>query len=170
MSIIAGNFVGMYSTLGKTLILTDENGNELTGVITENSQVFDVKPSDVKINKIFAGEEGIQVGENTIVYRTEMASYLIDPGKTCSIPLEAYNMYDYTKVQCIIVSFSVDYESSVETIGVSVGDHIFSATSFNKLSDITKNSTTNSIDLNITNNSDNIYEIFYFTYHEDMED
>ena len=35
-----------------------------------------------------------------------------------------------------------------------------------KVSNITKNSETKSIDLNITNDSKDIYEIIYFTYKE----
>ena len=32
---ISGNLVGSYSQIGKTFILTDENGNELTGVVVD---------------------------------------------------------------------------------------------------------------------------------------
>ena len=39
---ISGNMVGSYSQLGKTFIITDADGNELTGVVTENVQIFDI--------------------------------------------------------------------------------------------------------------------------------
>ena len=61
-NVIMGNMCGAYSNIGKSMVITDETGVELTGIIVDNITVFDATPSDVKINKIFAGEEGVQVG------------------------------------------------------------------------------------------------------------
>ena len=49
---------------------------------------------------------------------------------------------------------------------VSMNDGLFSVETSKKISNITKNSETKSIDLNITNDSKDIYEIIYFTYKE----
>lgn len=59
---ISGNMVGMYSSMGKTFIFEDEDGNELTGVITGNETIFNATPADVRFNKTFANDEGMQVG------------------------------------------------------------------------------------------------------------
>jgi hypothetical protein len=63
---ISGNMVGMYSTLGKTFIFEDSDGNEVTGVITEQMTILDVTDSDVRKGVIYAGDEGIRVGTQEI--------------------------------------------------------------------------------------------------------
>ena len=47
MSII-GNMAGCYSPMGKTFIIEDENGNEITGVVTEQEQIFTATDNDVR--------------------------------------------------------------------------------------------------------------------------
>lgn len=168
---IYGNVVGSSGgILGKTVEIISDDGVNLMGVVVDQEQILDAKPSDVRIGKKVVTDSGVIEGTNTINYRTEMASYLILPGANFSIPLNGYNMYDYTKLQCVIVLFNSDYNSNVETMGITVGNCVFSTSTSEKLSDITKNSSTGSIDLNITNDSENIYEIFYFTFHEESED
>lgn len=63
---IMGNLVGSYSQLGKTVIIIDENNNEFTGVIVDKEQIFDALPSDVKAGKVFANDDGVQVGTAVI--------------------------------------------------------------------------------------------------------
>lgn len=59
---IMGNMVGSYSNLGKTLVLEDEHGNELYAVVTDQEHIFDAEPHDVRLDKVFAGDNGVQVG------------------------------------------------------------------------------------------------------------
>lgn len=59
---IFGNVVGGGSGFGKTIILEDESGNQIIGIVTESLQVFDATPADVKIGKKFASDNGIEVG------------------------------------------------------------------------------------------------------------
>lgn len=61
-NVIMGNMVGAYSQLGKTIIIQDEEGEEVTGVIVAQEAVFTATPEDVRFNKTFANDEGIQVG------------------------------------------------------------------------------------------------------------
>lgn len=167
MSKIYGSATGGFG-MPKTFVLTDKNGNEFTGVVTNSVQVFDATKADVKVGKIFASSDGIQTGEDTKTYRVTMCTRLIYPNENCSIPLSNYDRYDYTGFQGLIVLYSSDYSTNAETIGVTIGDSVFSAKTSEKISDITKNSNTKSIDLNITNNSENIYSIRYFTYREEV--
>lgn len=168
--VISGNMVGGGSAPLKTVILEDENGNEVVGIVTESPVILTARPSDIKIGKTAAIDSGVVEGENTINYRTEVSNRLILPGEDFSIPLYDYNQYDYTKFQCIIVVFDSDYNTNVELLGVSINDSIFSAETSEKVSDITKNHNTKSIDLNLTNTTDKIYSIRYFTYHEELEE
>ena len=77
---ISSGLVGSYSQLGKTFIFADEDGNELTGVITEQVTILNVTDGDVRKGVIYAGDEGIRVGA------LEMPSYtyaLIDESNLC---------------------------------------------------------------------------------------
>lgn len=163
-----GNPVGGFC-YPKTYILTDENGNEMaTGVVVGEKTVFDATPADVRVNKVFASDEGVLTGTDTKTYRTTMASRIIKPGESLSIPLTYYNAYDYTKFQGVIVLHNSNYNTTVNTIGVTVGDSVFSIDT-SKLSNITKNAETKSVDFNIANTTTNTYEIFYSTYREEQE-
>ena len=104
--------------------------------------------------------------KNIPAYETRMSSLTVEPNETCSIPLSSEERYNYTKFQCIIAVYNSDYSTNMVTKYVSMNDGLFSVETSNKVSNITKNSNTKSIDLNITNNSQDTYIIIYFTYKE----
>lgn len=164
---ISGNMVGMYSTFGKTLVLVDEDGNEITGVITENVQVFDATPADVKIGKIFAGDEGVKEG-TAKTYRTTCGRIGIAPGELAVIPLSKYNSYDYTELQCIISEFNTTLLNSVSAIKVVINDKIYVVNSINSVADVTKDVDSKSINLNFINDGENDIVIHFFTYREEV--
>lgn len=171
MSIIYGNMVGSSGgMLGKTVEILSDDGVDLMGVVVDQETVLTAKPSDIRVGKKAVTDNGVIEGTNTINYRTYTASRVILPGESFSIQLDAYNQYDYTKFQGIIVLFSSDYSTNVNTMGITVNDNVFSIETSEKLSDITKNTNTKSIDFNITNSTENIYEVFYFTYREIEEE
>lgn len=59
---IIGNMVGSYSSMGKTMIIVDENGNEFLGVVTDSEVIFTATDSDVRKGKVYASDEGVSVG------------------------------------------------------------------------------------------------------------
>ena len=59
---ISGNMVGTYSQIGKTFILVDGNGNELTGVVVDSETVFTAVDSDVIKGKVYASNNGVSTG------------------------------------------------------------------------------------------------------------
>jgi hypothetical protein len=59
---INGNMVGSYSQIGKTFILVDESGKELTGVVVEQETVFTATDNDVRSGKVYASNDGVSVG------------------------------------------------------------------------------------------------------------
>lgn len=59
---IAGNLVGSYNSIGKTFILVDENGNELTGVVVDQETIFTATDNDVREGKVYASDNGVSVG------------------------------------------------------------------------------------------------------------
>ena len=59
---ISGNMVGSYSSLGKTFILQDEDGNEITGVVVDSEIIFTATDSDVRAGKVYASNDGVSIG------------------------------------------------------------------------------------------------------------
>lgn len=165
---IYGNMTGAYSSLGKTFVFTDENGKEFAGVVVEKEEVFDAKPSDVRINKTFVNSDGIMTGENTITYRTTQSNRLVLPGESYSIPLSQDDRWNYTKFQCVIAQYNTSINDSTAVDKVVLFDNVYATGSTTSLSNITKNEEEKSIDLNITNDTDNTY-IIYFTTYKDEE-
>lgn len=161
--IISGNMVGGGAPL-KTLILTDESGNEVVGVVTENVQAFSATPADVRINKTFVSDNGIETGENTITYRTEQGFQLIRPGQDFVIQLKEYNQYNYTGLQCMIAPFNTSSNDSVAVDMVVLRNGVFKVNSTEQVASVTKDDIAKSINFNINNTSDNFYCIYYFTY------
>lgn len=61
MSII-GNMVGCYSPMGKTFIIEDENGNEITGIVVDQETIFTATAADIVKGKVAGTEDGVVVG------------------------------------------------------------------------------------------------------------
>jgi hypothetical protein len=59
---ISGNMVGSYSAIGKTFILVDEDGNEITGIVVNKETIFTAKDEDVRAGKVYASDDGVSVG------------------------------------------------------------------------------------------------------------
>ena len=57
--------------------------------------------------------------------------------------------------------------NSVNTNMIVLNNGVYEVNSTNKLADVSKNTETKSVDLNITNDSENYYLIHYFTYREE---
>ena len=163
-NVIYGNVVGGGTAPLKTLIIDDGSGNEIVGIVTESIQVFDATPADVRINKTFVSDNGIETGENTITYRTEQGFQLVRPNKDFILPLSEYNKYNYTELQCMIAPFNTTVEDSVAVDKVVLKNSVFAVNSIEQLSVVTKDNNSKSINLNITNTSEKIYCIYYFTY------
>ena len=166
MSNIFGNVVGGPG-VPKTFIIEGEDGTEIIGTVVGNETLLTATPDDIRKGKIAATDDGIVEGTKDIpAYSTRSAYRLVANNKSLSIPLNENDRYDYTKFQCIVAVYSSDYSNTAITKYVSINDVLFSVETNEKVSDITKNHNTKTIDLNITNNSGSNYLIFYFTYKE----
>lgn len=164
---INGNMIGIGSVPLKTVILEDESGNTITGVVTESKVIFDATPADVRIGKTFASDEGICHGENTITYRTSEGSELVLPGEDFSIiGLYSYNKYRYTKLQCVISKYTSSTDkTAIEKIVLN--DNVYNVGSSNVISTVTKDDKEKTINLNISNDTNDTYIIYFFTYSEE---
>ena len=169
MSII-GNMAGCYSPMGKTFVIIDENGNEITGVVTEQEQIFTATDNDVREGMVYAGDSGVSTGTKNIpAYHTTEGIKIITSGETFSITLNDVsnlNRYDYTKLQAIICPYNTSLSTSVSAEQVVIEDKVYTVQTTVAIADITKNESSKSIELGITNNSSKKYIIRYFTYKE----
>ena len=164
---IYGNMVGGGGSLGKSVLIRDEDGIELVGVVTGQETIMTATENDVREGKVFASENGITTGTKRIpAYETTQSSWLVLPNENYSIPLGSYDKYDYTKIQGIIAKYNSKANQRMSAEKVIIGDNVYAVNSSEALSTITKNADTKSIDLNIVNNTSNIYIIYYFTYKE----
>ena len=103
---ISGNMVGMYSTIGKTFILEDEEGNELTGVITEQMTILDVTDRDVRCGVVYAGDEGIRTGIQEFPQYTYA---LINTSGLCSEVCGTSKSYDGIEGYIAILYYDTNY-------------------------------------------------------------
>lgn len=166
MSIVYGCPSGGFG-MPKLIEIVDGNGDTFIGAVTDSEVALDATRADVKVGKMFAANEGIQEGEDTRTYRTTHASCLVLPGENFTIPLDKYDGYNYTKFQAMIAEFNTTQMDSISVDKVVLNDKVYNTNSTVKLSDITKNSSTKSVDLNITNSTDKTYVIHYSTYKEE---
>lgn len=168
---IYGNVVGGNSgAIGKTFILEDPSGLEITGVVTENERVFNATPNDVRTGCVCVTGDGIITGTKDIpAYRTSVGNDLIFPNEDFIITsLSQFEQYDYTQIQCIINIFNTDIAHSLVTEKVVISDGVYNVSGDIKISSITKDNENKTIKLNINNNTKNTYLIRYFTYKEEI--
>lgn len=62
MSVIYGNVVGGSSGFGKTFLLEDENGNQLTGIVVDELTIFTATAEDIKLGKVAGTDSGVVTG------------------------------------------------------------------------------------------------------------
>jgi len=165
---ISGNMVGSYSQFGKTFILTDENGNELTGVVVGQKTVFTANAAeDIREGKVAATDEGVVTGKVAIPnYETTEGYKIITAGSPFSVTLSRGDRYDYTRLQVIICNFNTTILNSVSSEKVSIEDSVYEVNSTTSISSVVRNAENKSIDLGISNDTDNIKIMRYFTYRE----
>ena len=163
---IYGNATGGFG-MPKIIEIADNNGNTLIGTVTDSEVVLDATRADVKVGKKFASNDGIEEGTDTKTYRTTHGIKAILSGEQISIPLEKYDSYNYTKFQAMIAEFNTTQDDSVSVIKISLNDSVYDVNSTIKLANVTKNASSKSIDLNVTNNTDNVLIVHYNTYKEE---
>lgn len=168
---INGNAVGGIVGYGKTFILTDENGNELTGVVVDEEVILTADPvKDIREGKVAATDAGVVTGSKNIpAYRTEQGVTVISDGDAFTLnDLTEYDMYNYTELQCIIAPLTSDAMASVASDKIVLYDNVYSTNAETSLAVVSKDFDNKLINLNIQNNSGKNYVVHYFTYKEEI--
>ena len=160
---IYGNAIGGTAPL-KTLIIEDENGNVLTGVVTDSVVIFDADPtSDIRAGKKAVTDLGMVVGSAIIPnYETYTGTKAVQKGKLFTIPLP--DGHSYTKMQAIICPFNTSTANSVGAEKVVIDNKVFNVQSIEPLSSIVVDFEKNAVDFGITNTTENTCLIRYFMY------
>lgn len=168
-NVIYGNMVGGGAAPLKTLILEDESGNEVIGVVTGSEVIFTATDNDVRKDMIYASDNGVSIGTKVIpAYHTFAGTKVIAKGKTVTISTlnTDVDVYDYTKLQTLICLFNTNISNSVAAEKISVDDSVYNVKSTEAIATIVKDHDTKTINLNITNDSDKNWILRYFGYKE----
>jgi hypothetical protein len=148
-------------------LIVDEDGNQLFATFTEQEILTNATANDIRIGKTAVTENGLVEGENTITYRTtEGWEYVLPDSDFVITGLHEYNKYNYTKIQCVIAKYvSSTDKTAIEKIVLN--DNVYNAGSSTVISTLTKDINSKTVNLNITNNTSDIYIIYFFTYAEE---
>ncbi len=164
---IYGNAVMAPAAL-KTVILTDDNGNEITGVVVGEETVFTANAAtDIREGKVAATSEGVVTGSKIIPsYHTTVGYRAIPADTAFDIPLPLENRYDFTELQAMIMPYNTTLADSVAVDKVIIDGSVYSAGSTRVISTVTKDSENKTISLGIVNGNTPAI-IRYFTYKEE---
>lgn len=166
MAKIYGNTVGA-SGLPKSYVLETEDGAQLIGVLVGEETVFDAIDDDVREGKIYASEMGISTGTKVIPgYLANEGAKKIRSGRKFAITLGLFDQYDYTLLQCIICRYNTNLTDSVAAEKVVLNDAVYNVLSIDPISSVVKDHESLTIDLGITNDTDETLVLKYFTYKE----
>jgi hypothetical protein len=149
-----------------TFILQDENGVEVVATAVSEEMVFDATENDIREGKTAATLNGVTVGTKVIPsYHTREGYRIITTNSQFAIT-QLEDLYDYSKLQAIICPYNNSIVESVAADKVAINEGVYAVNSTGLLATVTKDSETKSINLGITNESENLYVLRYFTYKE----
>jgi len=154
-------------TPGNTVVLVDEDGNEVVAVLVDEEVDFTATPDDIREGMVAATDDGVTVGEKFIPsYHTTEGTKVVMPGKNFSIPLPDYGLYDYTELQSSICPFKSSVKKSVSCEKVVIEDKVYEVLTTESLSDVQRNSDSKAIELGLTNETSSPYLMRYITFKE----
>ena len=146
----------------KTYVLQG-NGIELTGVVVDELEIFDARSEDVKAGKKFASDSGVNIGTNDAAYCYITAGiHEVYPEVEFLLNLPDRDQWNYTSLQCMMAPKDTPY-----AIDKVVIDNEVRNAEGEKLADVTKDLNQKTIRLNITNNTDKIYLLYFFVCKEE---
>lgn len=150
-------------------MLLMENGQEFPAVIVEEETQFTATANDIRKDTVAATAAGVTVGTKVIPsYYTTEGYKIVPAGGKFSISLLTLNRHNFTKLQALICPYngSIAASVAVETVAIDYG--VYAVNSTEQIETVTKNDNTKSIDLGLTNTTETMYVIRYFTFREDV--
>lgn len=143
-------------------ILVDENGYEVPAVLVDEPVMLTANAvTDIRKGMTAVTDEGVVTGEKEIpAYYTMEGMRVITAGKAFSLEKMGKDAA-FTKMQALLCM------NSVATDKVSINAKVYAVNSTEVLSEVVVDTTANTIDFGITNDSGKPYVIRYFTYREE---
>lgn len=150
----------------ETYILVTEEGEEFPAVLVDEAIVFDATANDIRLGTTAATQFGVTEGTKVIPsYHTTEGYRLITAGKSFEISFDD-DLYDFTKLQAIICPWSGSVSGSVAAEKVSIDGNVYAVNSTLSLATVTRDNENKTISLGITNESESLYLLRFFTYKE----
>lgn len=149
----------------ETYTIITSDGEKIQAVVVGEEVVFTATADDIRVGTVAATGDGVTVGTKVIPsYHTTEGYSVIPAGSAFSIP--AGSLYDFTKLQAIICPWNGSFAGSVAAEKVSLDEKVYAVNSTESLATVSRDSENEAINLGITNDSESIYLVRYFTYKE----
>ena len=152
-----------------TVPITTLNGTYSTYAIpaSVNVAALDATANDIRTGKAAITNSGYQLGEKDIPsFETTEGKKVVLPNQSFSILLSEKDAYNYTGLQIIICLLNTTVDDSVAAEKVVIDNAVYAVNSIIKLSDVVKDVDNKTINLSITNDTENTYVMHYFTNKE----
>ena len=149
----------------ETVILVDEDGNELPAVFTDETVELTATANDIRKGCTAVNGDGIVTGEKEIpAYLTSEGVVVVPAGSSVVISTP---YYDFTKLQAIVCAFNSSLTNSVASEKVSINGKVYSVGSTEELSTVVIDADNKAIDFGITNDSDAVRVVRFLVYKEE---
>lgn len=151
-----------------TYLLIDGDGTEVPATAVSNEMIFDATENDIRKGTTAATDAGITRGQKVIPSYFTISGYrLIQAGKEFATPeLSELDQYDFTRFQAIICPFDRAVTESVAAEKVAIEESVYEVKSSIPIATVQRDSKNKTINLGITNTSEKMYLMRYFTYKE----
>lgn len=151
----------------QTYILVAEDGTEIPAVLVSSETVFDATANDIREGKLAVTDSGVTTGTKVIPsYHTAEGYQIIPAGRKFEFTYTKLDMYDFTKMQCLICPWNTSFSNSVATEKVVINETVYNVLSTDSIATVTKDTESKKVVLGFTNESENLYLIRYFMYKE----
>ena len=159
----------IFSSLEDNLyLIVDEHGNQLLATYMEQDEITSATPNDIRIGKTAVTENGLIEGTKEIpAYHVTEGIQMIQAGKEFRIRIKNKDRYNYTKMQAIICPYNASLANSVSAEKVCINDNIYVVGDTTSIAEVTLDHDNQEIVFGITNETNNIFVIRYFSYKEE---
>lgn len=149
-----------------TYVLVDDDGNEVPAVFVEAETVLTATPNDIRIGTVAVTDNGVEEGSKDIpAYYVSEGYRLITKGS--AFETVSFDKYDFTKLQVILCPWAGSMSKSTAADKVVIEESVYSVNSSTAIATVIRDDDKQTINLGITNDSDSLYVMRYFTYKEE---
>lgn len=150
-----------------TYTLFTQDGQQITAVEIDEEVVFTATENDIRAGTVAATASGVVTGTKEIPsYYTTEGAVKIASGSSLTISMYS-DRCQYTKLQAMVCAYNTSMDDSVATEKVSINGKVYAVNSTSVLAEVSVDTEKQTIELNLTNDSENPVVIRYMTYKEE---